>query len=209
MRRTRRAGFTGSVRRVADPFRRALKQLFDGTATGRFDEVTAVEMTAVTARRTTTGGYIFIQWQRGHNLALTRVYPIYTYYNKFVPSNRVKSGQICKLVTIYLFFITEAWLAGISRDKPTSADGSNVQMGPQTSLLNQNGRQQTVAHRLPSMAVPSPVPSRTDILNLNAGTETGRVCPSPTRRNDGRARRRDGAQSYALYSHPLHSHRYL
>ncbi|KAJ7230339.1 hypothetical protein GGX14DRAFT_582904 [Mycena pura] len=49
---------------------------------------------------------------------------------------------------------------------------------------------QTVAHRLPSTAVPSPVPFLRDILNFNDGTETGRVCPSPTRRNDGLARLR-------------------
>ncbi|KAJ6543825.1 hypothetical protein B0H10DRAFT_2203144 [Mycena sp. CBHHK59/15] len=39
----------GSVRRVADPFRRAPEIFFDGTATGRFERATAVEMTAVTA----------------------------------------------------------------------------------------------------------------------------------------------------------------
>ncbi|KAJ6622031.1 hypothetical protein B0H10DRAFT_1944870 [Mycena sp. CBHHK59/15] len=49
VRRARRAGSTGSVRRVADPFRRAPEIFFDGTATGRFERATAVEMTAVTA----------------------------------------------------------------------------------------------------------------------------------------------------------------
>ncbi|KAJ7691422.1 hypothetical protein B0H17DRAFT_1286361 [Mycena rosella] len=38
-------------RRDADLFRRSLGTFPDGTATGRFDEPTAVEMTAVTARR--------------------------------------------------------------------------------------------------------------------------------------------------------------
>ncbi|KAJ7205854.1 hypothetical protein B0H12DRAFT_1080251 [Mycena haematopus] len=46
-RRVRRAGSTGPVRRVADPFRQALEQLFDGTATERICESTAGEMTAV------------------------------------------------------------------------------------------------------------------------------------------------------------------
>ncbi|KAJ7248700.1 hypothetical protein C8J57DRAFT_1240118 [Mycena rebaudengoi] len=45
VRRARRAGSTGSVRRVADPFRRAPEIFFDGTATGRFERVTAVTAT--------------------------------------------------------------------------------------------------------------------------------------------------------------------
>jgi hypothetical protein len=55
VRRTRRAGLTGSVRRVADPFRRGFEKEFDGTATGQISQLTAVEMTAVDGRPTVTG----------------------------------------------------------------------------------------------------------------------------------------------------------
>ncbi|KAJ7312365.1 hypothetical protein DFH08DRAFT_822107 [Mycena albidolilacea] len=47
VRRARRAGLTGSVRRVADPFRRGLGEIFNGTVTGRIAAPTAVEITAV------------------------------------------------------------------------------------------------------------------------------------------------------------------
>ena len=43
--RARHAGSTGSVQRVADPFRRAPEIFFDGTATGRFERATAVTAT--------------------------------------------------------------------------------------------------------------------------------------------------------------------
>jgi hypothetical protein len=51
VRRARRAGSTGSVRRVTDPFRQGLWNFFDGTATGRFFDSTAVEITAVDGRQ--------------------------------------------------------------------------------------------------------------------------------------------------------------
>jgi hypothetical protein len=51
VRRARRAGSTGSVRRVTDPFRQGLWNFFDGTATGRFFDSTAVEIMAVEGRR--------------------------------------------------------------------------------------------------------------------------------------------------------------
>jgi hypothetical protein len=54
-RRPRRADSTGPARRVADPFRGGLGNIFNGTATGRFGDPTAVETTAVTARRAATG----------------------------------------------------------------------------------------------------------------------------------------------------------
>jgi hypothetical protein len=55
VRRTRRAGLTGSVRRIADPFRRGFEKKFDGTATGRISQSTAVEMTAADRQPTVTG----------------------------------------------------------------------------------------------------------------------------------------------------------
>ncbi|KAJ7633689.1 hypothetical protein B0H17DRAFT_1149924 [Mycena rosella] len=42
VRRARRAGSTGSVRRVADPFRRGFAKNFNGTATGRISQSMAV-----------------------------------------------------------------------------------------------------------------------------------------------------------------------
>ncbi|KAJ7258488.1 hypothetical protein C8J57DRAFT_1234094 [Mycena rebaudengoi] len=54
VRRARRAGLTGSVRRVADPFRRGIEIFFNGTATGPFGEPTAV-----TARRVGAGRIAF------------------------------------------------------------------------------------------------------------------------------------------------------
>ncbi|KAF8142818.1 hypothetical protein K438DRAFT_1768886 [Mycena galopus ATCC 62051] len=46
-RRARRAGSTGPVRRVADPFCQRFWEFFDGTVTGRLFKTTAVEITAV------------------------------------------------------------------------------------------------------------------------------------------------------------------
>ncbi|KAJ6537096.1 hypothetical protein B0H19DRAFT_1079473 [Mycena capillaripes] len=50
-RRARRAGSTGPVRRVADPFRQGFWKFFDGTVTGRLLKTTAVEITAVDGGR--------------------------------------------------------------------------------------------------------------------------------------------------------------
>jgi hypothetical protein len=50
----------------------------------------------------------------------------------------------------------------------------------------------------PVTAVPPPVPCRRDFLKPHDGTETGRTCPLPTRRNDGRARHGYGAQPYSV-----------
>ncbi|KAJ6615686.1 hypothetical protein B0H10DRAFT_1949701 [Mycena sp. CBHHK59/15] len=50
-RRARRAGSTGPVRRVADPFRRGFQIFFDGTATGRLYKPTAGETTAGNGQR--------------------------------------------------------------------------------------------------------------------------------------------------------------
>jgi hypothetical protein len=47
---TRRAGLTGSMRRVADPFRRGFEKEFDGTVTGQISQLTAVD-----GRPTATG----------------------------------------------------------------------------------------------------------------------------------------------------------
>ena len=55
VRRYRRASSNGFRYRVADPFRQRPEGFADGTVTGRFERVTAVEMTAVTDARRTTG----------------------------------------------------------------------------------------------------------------------------------------------------------
>ncbi|KAJ6555884.1 hypothetical protein B0H19DRAFT_1071035 [Mycena capillaripes] len=54
-RRARRAGSTGPVRRVADPFRQGFWKFFDGTVTGRLFKVTAVGITAVDGGSTGDG----------------------------------------------------------------------------------------------------------------------------------------------------------
>ncbi|KAJ6620463.1 hypothetical protein B0H10DRAFT_1946018 [Mycena sp. CBHHK59/15] len=53
-RRARRAGSTGPVQRVADPFRQGFWKFLDGTATGRLFKTTAVEITAVDGGRRAT-----------------------------------------------------------------------------------------------------------------------------------------------------------
>jgi hypothetical protein len=53
-RRARRAGSTGPVRRVADPFRQRFWRFFDGTVTGRLFKTTAVKITAVNGGRRAT-----------------------------------------------------------------------------------------------------------------------------------------------------------
>ncbi|KAF8139362.1 hypothetical protein K438DRAFT_1785777 [Mycena galopus ATCC 62051] len=54
-RRGRRAGSTGPVRRVTDPFRQGFWKFFDGTVTGRLFKTTAVKITAVDGGRRATG----------------------------------------------------------------------------------------------------------------------------------------------------------
>jgi hypothetical protein len=66
MRRARRAGWTGSVQRVTDPFRQGLDTFCNGTATGWIEEPTAGEITAVTARRETTSG-LESSWESGQD----------------------------------------------------------------------------------------------------------------------------------------------
>ncbi|KAJ6615301.1 hypothetical protein B0H10DRAFT_1950008 [Mycena sp. CBHHK59/15] len=198
VRRARRAGSTGSVRRVADPFRQAPEIFFDGTATGRFERATAVEMTAVTATGRHDGKTVLEVGLTGNQRrqsarispSSARTFCTNAFWTLSTPSDpKQTSAQATTTVSIEHFHPY-----GMKKT-------NNIELSPNACAELQQHRkskndflQEAVASRPSVTAVPSPIPFRRESVNLDDGTETGRVCLSPNRRNDGRARRRDGAQ---------------
>ncbi|KAJ7279337.1 hypothetical protein C8J57DRAFT_1221017 [Mycena rebaudengoi] len=196
-------------------------------STGRFERVTAVEMTAVTATGRHDGAYSLSHKMGGLLVQKLRVGRKTVLEVRLAGNQRRQSARISPS-SARTFCTNAFWTLSTPSDpEQTSAQTtttvsvehfhpysmkklttSSCRAGPLTLLrscerLRQRRKrkndflQEAVASRPSVTAVLSPVPFRRESLNLDDGTETGRVCPSPNRRNNGRARRRDGAQPYA------------